>query len=163
MRGVVFDLDETLLDCRGSLDAYARRLRSAFDSRASSALDVFVAEFHRLDADGKTPRTQFFELLASRLLPIMSAGEIQHHFETYAWQCPQLFPGVANMLLEPEAQGLELGVITNGGEAKEEGVLRKHMMMRDGRVRDSVLYSVIRSEWPQVRTALEEKIAAHNA
>jgi RimJ/RimL family protein N-acetyltransferase len=47
--------------------------------------------------------------------------------------------------------------------AKEEGVLRKHMIMRDGRVRDSVLYSVIRSEWPQVRSALEEKIAVHNA
>jgi RimJ/RimL family protein N-acetyltransferase len=46
--------------------------------------------------------------------------------------------------------------------AKEEGVLRKHMIMRDGRVRDSVLYSVIRSEWPRVRSALEEKIAARN-
>jgi putative hydrolase of the HAD superfamily len=119
MRGVVFDLDETLLDRRGSLDAYARRLRSEFDSRASSALDAFVAEFHRLDADGKTPRTQFFELLASRLLPMLSAGEIQHHFESYAWQCPQLFPGVADMLLELEAQGLKLGVITNGGEASQ--------------------------------------------
>lgn len=47
--------------------------------------------------------------------------------------------------------------------AREEGVLRNHMIMRDGRVRDSVLYSVIRSEWHQVRTLLEAKIAAHNA
>lgn len=45
--------------------------------------------------------------------------------------------------------------------AKEEGVMRNHMVMRDGRVRDSVLYSIIRAEWPQVRSGLEAKIAAH--
>jgi RimJ/RimL family protein N-acetyltransferase len=47
--------------------------------------------------------------------------------------------------------------------AKEEGVLRKHMIMRDGRVRDSVLYSVTRSEWPDIRSTLEAKIAANDA
>ena len=47
--------------------------------------------------------------------------------------------------------------------AKEEGVLRSHMIMRNGRVRDSVLYSVIRSEWPQVKALLEAKIAVPNA
>ena len=44
--------------------------------------------------------------------------------------------------------------------AKEEGVLRNHMIMRDGRLRDSILYSIIRSEWPAVRAALEHRIAA---
>jgi putative hydrolase of the HAD superfamily len=119
MRGVVFDLDETLLDRRGSLGAYACRLRSEFDPRGSSALDAFVAEFHRLDADGKIRRTQFFELLASQLLPTVSAGEIQRHFESYAWQRPLLFPGVVDMLREFEARGLRLGIITNGGEASQ--------------------------------------------
>lgn len=107
MRGVVFDLDETLLDRRGSLDVYARRLRSELAS-FSSSLNAFVAEFHRLDADGKTPRGQFFELLASGLLPGVSVGEIRRHFESHAWQSPQLFPGVADMLRELEAQGLRL-------------------------------------------------------
>lgn len=43
--------------------------------------------------------------------------------------------------------------------AKEEGTLRSHMVMRDGRVRDSVLYSIIKSEWPGVKQRLEHKLA----
>jgi RimJ/RimL family protein N-acetyltransferase len=39
--------------------------------------------------------------------------------------------------------------------AKEEGILRSHMVMRDGRVRDSVLFSVIAAEWPEVKAKLE--------
>lgn len=39
--------------------------------------------------------------------------------------------------------------------AKEEGVLRSHMVMRDGRIRDSVLFSITGGEWPRVKGALE--------
>lgn len=38
--------------------------------------------------------------------------------------------------------------------AREEGVLRRHMVMRSGRVRDSVYYSIIREEWPLVKVNL---------
>lgn len=43
--------------------------------------------------------------------------------------------------------------------AVEEGVIRNHMIYKDGRVRDSVLYSVIRSEWPAVRDKLLTKLS----
>jgi len=43
--------------------------------------------------------------------------------------------------------------------ATEEGILRNHMIMRDGRNRDSVLHSVIDREWPHVRANLEAKAA----
>jgi len=36
-----------------------------------------------------------------------------------------------------------------------EGVLRKHMVLWDGFIRDTVYYSVIESEWPEVRRRLE--------
>lgn len=39
--------------------------------------------------------------------------------------------------------------------AKEEGVFRHHMIMPDGRVRDSVYFSIIQPEWPEVRARLE--------
>jgi RimJ/RimL family protein N-acetyltransferase len=42
--------------------------------------------------------------------------------------------------------------------AKEEGILRNHMVTWSGRIRHSVYFSVIASEWPQVKTALEAKI-----
>ena len=43
--------------------------------------------------------------------------------------------------------------------AKEEGILRNHMVMPDGRVRDSVLYSITKNEWPGVKQNLASKIA----
>lgn len=39
--------------------------------------------------------------------------------------------------------------------AKEEGVLRNHMRMRDGTWRDTVVFSIIEGEWPAVRTHLK--------
>jgi RimJ/RimL family protein N-acetyltransferase len=39
--------------------------------------------------------------------------------------------------------------------AKEEGVLRKHTLMWTGRYRDSIYYSILDEEWPQVKDQLE--------
>jgi RimJ/RimL family protein N-acetyltransferase len=43
--------------------------------------------------------------------------------------------------------------------ARQEGVFRKHMLMPDGRVRDSVYFSIIDSEWPEIKTGLENKLS----
>ena len=45
--------------------------------------------------------------------------------------------------------------------AKEEGILRKHMIAPGGRFRDSVYFSIIDSEWPQVKSMLEQKLGKH--
>jgi RimJ/RimL family protein N-acetyltransferase len=42
--------------------------------------------------------------------------------------------------------------------AKEEGTLRRHVVTWTGRVRDSVYFSVLDSEWPQVKAELEAKL-----
>jgi len=42
--------------------------------------------------------------------------------------------------------------------AKQEGIFRNHMII-NGRVRDSVYFSIIDTEWPDVKTRLEEKLA----
>jgi RimJ/RimL family protein N-acetyltransferase len=39
--------------------------------------------------------------------------------------------------------------------AVRDGVLRKHMVMWDGYVRDTVYYSILDSEWPQVKDRLQ--------
>jgi RimJ/RimL family protein N-acetyltransferase len=46
--------------------------------------------------------------------------------------------------------------------AKEEGILRKHQITQTGRVRDSVYYSIIDTEWPEVKRRLEEKLGMQN-
>ncbi len=45
--------------------------------------------------------------------------------------------------------------------AKEEGILRNHMILPDGRLIDWVYYSILRDEWPSVRAGLEQKLASH--
>jgi len=42
--------------------------------------------------------------------------------------------------------------------AVEEGVIRNHMIYKDGRIRDSVLFSIIKSEWPAVQARLSKKL-----
>src|SRR6266550_6586001 len=42
--------------------------------------------------------------------------------------------------------------------AKQEGVLRNHMVMPNGRLRDSVCFSIIEAEWPEVKARLEDKL-----
>ena len=42
--------------------------------------------------------------------------------------------------------------------AREEGILRNHMVMRDGRIRDSVVFSIVKAEWPDVAARLAQKI-----
>ena len=41
----------------------------------------------------------------------------------------------------------------------QEGILRNHRINRDGSNRDSVYYSIIEEEWPQVRQNLEQMLA----
>ena len=43
--------------------------------------------------------------------------------------------------------------------AKREGVLRNHMIVKNGFVRDSVFYSITAAEWPAVKQQLRKKLA----
>jgi N-acetyltransferase len=45
--------------------------------------------------------------------------------------------------------------------AKKDGVIRHHQARRDGTVRDSVMYSVVAGEWPDVRRHLESRLSRH--
>ena len=46
--------------------------------------------------------------------------------------------------------------------AKKDGVIRHHRIRRDGTVRDSVMYSILLSEWPDVKKHLEFRLARHS-
>jgi RimJ/RimL family protein N-acetyltransferase len=43
--------------------------------------------------------------------------------------------------------------------AVREGVLRRHLRLPDGHVRDTVYYSILADEWPAVRARLEERLS----
>ena len=44
--------------------------------------------------------------------------------------------------------------------AKEEGTLRRHVITWTGRVRDSVYFSILDTEWPEVKAKLETRLSS---
>ena len=73
-----------------------------------------------------------------------------HHAFDY-WKCVRV-EFITDVLNEQSrAAILRLG-------AKQEGILRSHMIMPSGRIRDSVFFSIIAEEWPEVRSNLEAKL-----
>jgi len=75
---------------------------------------------------------------------------LAHAFES--WQCIRVSFVTDVLNQQSRAALLRLG-------AKEEGILRNHLIMPGGRYRDSVCFSVIEAEWPTVKTRLETKLA----
>jgi N-acetyltransferase len=47
--------------------------------------------------------------------------------------------------------------------AQFEGILRHHLVVRGGEWRDSAYYSVLEEDWPEVRAALERRLAAKSS
>ncbi len=45
--------------------------------------------------------------------------------------------------------------------AKKDGVLRHHAPRRDGTVRDTVMYSIVRGEWHEIKSHLHYRLARH--
>ena len=42
--------------------------------------------------------------------------------------------------------------------AEFEGIFRKHMLVRDGELRDSAWYAITDDDWPAVRSGLEARV-----
>jgi RimJ/RimL family protein N-acetyltransferase len=75
---------------------------------------------------------------------------LRHAFETL---------GAVRVQLKADARNARsLAAIRRIG-ATQEGVLRKHRILPDGFVRDSVMFSVIREEWPAVERRLLAALA----
>lgn len=63
--------------------------------------------------------------------------------------------------LKTDAQNLRSQTAIARIGATREGVLRSHMICADGRVRDTVMFSILLSEWPSVKKALVTKISSY--
>ena len=74
---------------------------------------------------------------------------LQHAFEV--WKCLRVELKTDSLNQRSRRAILRLG-------AKEEGTLRKHMVTWNGRQRDSVYFSILDTEWPEVKAGLERKM-----
>ncbi|GGB32887.1 amino acid acetyltransferase [Sphingomonas metalli] len=75
-----------------------------------------------------------------------------HAFETLGCQCVQIRTDALNLRSQRAIERLG---------ATRDGVLRGHQVMADGRLRDSVVYSILDREWPAVRQNLDYLLARH--
>lgn len=74
---------------------------------------------------------------------------LRHAFET--WKCMRVELKTDALNQRSRQAILRLG-------AKEEGTLRKHMLTWHDRPRDSVFFSILDTEWPEVKARLESKL-----
>ncbi len=75
---------------------------------------------------------------------------IRHAFET--WGCVRVELKTDSLNERSRNAILRIG-------AKQEGILRNHMCTHTGRLRHSVYFGIIESEWPGVKASLEAKLA----
>jgi N-acetyltransferase len=75
---------------------------------------------------------------------------LRHAFEV--WKCFRVELKTDAMNQKSRNAILRIG-------AKEEGTLRRHVITWTGRVRDSVYFSILDSEWPEVKAKLEAMLA----
>jgi RimJ/RimL family protein N-acetyltransferase len=101
--------------------------------------------------------------------------EIGYTFYAVSWQRSHVNTVCKLLLLEHAFVGLGCKVVglrtdtfnfasqraIEGLGAKRDGVIRHHMARRDGTVRDTVMYSILAHEWPDVRRHLEGRLARH--
>jgi N-acetyltransferase len=75
---------------------------------------------------------------------------LEHAFETCGFGRVKIQTGSKNT--RSQAAIAKLG-------ATREGVLRRHKRMADGSFRDTVVFSILADEWPDVRKRLEDRIS----
>ncbi len=74
---------------------------------------------------------------------------LRHAFETL--QCPVVGWRTDNLNLASQQAIERLG-------AHKDGVIRRHALRRDGTIRDTVMYSLTREEWPEVQQRLLDRL-----
>ncbi len=74
---------------------------------------------------------------------------LTHAFEELGMNRVELLTDVRNARSRAAIAGLG---------ATQEGVLRHHMVMRDGHIRDTAVYSITRPEWPHAKRRLTDRL-----
>lgn len=137
-----------------------------------------------LDLQTKGDALPFVTLLQSTGTPVGCTGYLDIHRENRGveiggtWLTPSLWrtpvnteakflllrhafetEGCLRVQLKTDERNLRSQKAIERLGAKREGVLRKHIVLPNGFVRSSVMYSVTDDEWPQVRRRLESYLA----
>lgn len=126
----------TVLDADGVVAGVTRFMRmSEANARVEIGGTVYARRVQRTGLNTE----------AKRLL-------LGHAFDVLGCQCVQLRTNFLNRASRTAIERLG---------ARLDGILRGHMKLADGSMRDSVVYSILAHEWPQVRLNLDSQLARH--
>ena len=131
MRGVIFDLDETLIDRSLAVTNFADLLWAEYLSHQESSPASFIDKVHALDGHGYTPREMFFELMWENLSDaVPSKLVIEESFYEQVWETPILADGVIDCLSLLHKDQIPLAIVTNGSTMAQEAKI-KHSGIQD--------------------------------
>lgn len=122
IRAVLFDLDDTLLDRTRSLPQFVRSQYSRFYDHLSHIPEAhFVQRFIALDARGSVWKDRVYQQLVvdERIVGIGWQCLLDDYVANFAASCIG-FPNLHETLRLLHAQGLLLGIITNGRSPFQE-------------------------------------------
>ena len=134
-----------------SRDALARASARAPDTDAMSdqAEVVGTTRFYDIEPNDRRVAIGYTWLSAGAQRTAVNTESklllLTHAFEYWRCNRVEFITDVLNQ--QSRAAILRLG-------AREEGILRNHMIMPNGRIRDSVCFSIIVEEWPEVKAWL---------
>lgn len=161
--GELWNLFVTLVPHPKDIDSFFSNAKNTFDNNEGIAFATIDQQTNKIVGS-----TRFMKAN----LPNKRV-EIGFTFLGQSWQKTKINTEAKLLMLSHAFETMELNRVelltdylnTNSRNAilrlgaKEEGILRNHMVMPDGRIRDSVIYSIIKNEWPGVKQHLLYKIA----
>jgi putative hydrolase of the HAD superfamily len=114
-RGIVFDLDDTLIDRSQAVVNFANEFWSESGVQINLSPIDFVSTVLRLDGTGYTPRDLFFQSAIEAFdLTTRQAKQFELKFYDSAWRLPVVLPGTNEALVRLRDHGYKLGVVSNG-------------------------------------------------
>lgn len=115
---------------------------------------VVVGSTRYYDVDRSVPRVKIgYTWYASRAQRTALNTEAKRLLLAHAFDAM----GCESVTFETSHENLRSQAAIERLGAKRDGLLRAHMRHRDGSLRDTVVYSILRNEWPALRARLEEK------
>lgn len=161
--GELWNLTVTVVPSASTIDSY---LKKALDGRDAGTVMPFVIVLK--DSGAVIGSTRFW-----KIDPLNRKLEIGSSWISARWQKSFVNTEAKYLMLRHAFEVLDCvrvqfttdennqksrNAILRLG-AQQEGIVRHERIMPDGRKRNSVRFSIIDDEWPQVRQALEQRLA----
>ena len=128
LRGILFDLDGTLVNRQTTLDLFANELANTYAEDLNEIeIDDFINIIREADAKGYRPKPEAFQLFIQNLPWINppSIEDLTNFWYTTYPKCAQAMHGVYKVLDTLKTRGFKLGIITNGTERTQMGKIER--------------------------------------